>query len=69
MTVRELREEIEARLMLKPRSALELARSISSNTPALGTEVLILAAGMQDQGSLIEIDGKLYVQRQWAPEA
>jgi hypothetical protein len=64
MTVRELDEEIETRLMLKPQSAMAAAKIISATTEALGTEVLYAIEGLKGAGRLREIDGILYVQ-QW----
>lgn len=63
MTIRALKEEIETRLLGNPQAAVDLAKDIREPGVVSYTEVLLAIAFLKRQGALIEIDGKLYVQR------
>ena len=59
--------------MLKPQRGPELADAMRTEhgvMEVLGIEVLVAIEGLKVDGSLIVgPEGKLYVQRQWPPEA
>ncbi len=68
MTVRDLQDEIVNFLARNPQPALAVAKDISARTSALGTEVLHAIRSMQAGGWLVEVDGKLYLNRGVHPD-
>jgi len=67
MTVRELHEEIETRLMGNPQNAVELSEAIGMETDASEADALHGIRELLAAGWLIAIDGLLYLQAQ-APD-